>query len=42
MTFIPEKKKALYVRGVVIACGMKDDQDDTAPNKDGIKKIFTY
>ena len=41
MTFIPEKKNALYVRGVVIACGMPDDQNDTAPNKEGIKKIFT-
>lgn len=41
MTFIPEKKDALYVRGVVIACGMKDDQNDVAPNKEGIRKIFT-
>lgn len=41
MTFIPQKKDAVYVRGVVIACGMKDDQGDTAPNKEGIKKIFT-
>lgn len=41
MTFIPEKKDAIYVRGVVIACGMRDDQGDIAPNKEGIKKIFT-
>ena len=41
MTFIPEKKDALYVRGVVIACGMKDDQGDVAPNKEGVKRIFT-
>ena len=41
MTFIPQKKDALYVRGVVIACEMQDDQGDTAPNKEGIKKIFT-
>ena len=41
MTFIPEKKDALYVRGVVIAAGMPDDQGDIAPNKEGIKRIFT-
>lgn len=41
MTFIPEKKDALYVRGVVIAAGMEDDQGDIAPNKEGIKRIFT-
>lgn len=41
MTFIPEKKDALYVRGVVIAAGMPDDQGDIAPNKEGVKRIFT-
>ena len=41
MTFIPEKKDAIYVRGVVIACGMPDDQGDIAPDKEGIKRIFT-
>lgn len=41
MTFLPQKKDALYVRGVVIACGMQDDQGDVAPDKEGIKKIFT-
>ena len=41
MTVIPEKKDAVFVRGVVIACGMQDDQNDTAPDKAGIKKIFT-
>ena len=41
MTFLPQKKDALYVRGVVIACGMQDDQGDIAPDKEGIKKIFT-
>lgn len=41
MTFLPQKRDALYVRGVVIACGMQDDQGDVAPDKEGIKKIFT-
>lgn len=41
MTVIPEKKDAVFVRGVVIACGMQDDQNDTAPDKAGIKKIFS-
>lgn len=41
MTVIPEKKDAVFVRGVVIACGMQDDQNDKAPDKAGIKKIFT-
>ncbi|AMK16317.1 XkdF-like putative serine protease domain-containing protein [Methanobrevibacter olleyae] len=41
MSVIPEKQEAIYVRGVVIAAGMKDDQGDTAPDKEGIKKIFT-
>lgn len=41
MTFLPQKKDAVYVRGVVIACGMQDDQGDVAPDKEGIKKIFT-
>lgn len=41
MTFLPQKRDAVYVRGVVIACGMQDDQGDVAPDKEGIKKIFT-
>lgn len=35
------KKDALYIRGVVLACRLTDDQNDKALNKKEIKKIFT-
>lgn len=36
-----KKKDALYIRGVVLAKGLSDDQDDKPLTKKEIKKIFT-
>jgi len=38
---IPEKPNALYVRGVVIPCGLSDATNDKPVSKEDIRKIFT-
>ena len=41
MTSLVDKQNAVYIRGVVIAPDMVDTQNDTTPNREGVKKIFT-
>ena len=38
---VKEKTDAIYVRGVVIPCGMADNTGDAPQSKEDIKKIFT-
>nr|DAR45112.1 MAG TPA: serine protease [Caudoviricetes sp.] len=38
---VKEKTDAIYVRGVVIPCGMADKTGDAPQSKEDIKKIFT-
>ena len=38
---VKEKTDAIYVRGVVIPCGMADNTGDAPQSKEDIKKILT-